>query len=198
MAIQDRELLSSLFKEGIPSKTARTKKGERLSTFSKDNNYQTSEIDITPISSRVKKFSPRRTEPNYFESHNEYQPFMDRILLSPSKKNKNKTVVYFDSEDEQGLSTRERAFSEIKRFHPDTNSLKKIYQYTGMAIADRIKKGKWHYESCKDMNYHNFDHEGDGEVEDKILKERLRATFINVRQNNRRNKLGKLLFGDKA
>ena len=70
---------------------------------------------------------------------------MDRKLLTPAKKlQSNKTMGYCDIEEED-VSIRQRAVSEIKKFHSESNSLKKIYQQTGMAIADRIKKGKWHY-----------------------------------------------------
>ena len=67
---------------------------------------------------------------------------------------------------------------------------------TGEAIADRIKKSKWHYESCKDMNYMTFDEGRTKREEDRKLKDKLRSTFMNVRQSERRNKLGKLLFGE--
>ena len=46
------------------------------------------------------------------------------------------------------------------------------------------------------MNYMTFDEGRTKREEDRKLKDKLRSTFMNVRQSERRNKLGKLLFGE--
>ena len=45
------------------------------------------------------------------------------------------------------------------------------------------------------MNYHPFDDNRNKKIQDKKIKDKLRSTFMNVRQNDRRNKLGKFIFG---
>lgn len=43
---------------------------DRMSTYSKANNYETSEIGNSPASSRIRKFNPLKTDPNIVENIN--------------------------------------------------------------------------------------------------------------------------------
>lgn len=57
---------------------------------------------------------------------------MERTLLRPNKQvQRNKTMVYFDIENNDECEVRGRAVSDIKHFNIQSSSLKKIYKYTG-------------------------------------------------------------------